>query len=337
MNTLELSIAFQTNKPLSEYARIAQKVEMFGFDMISVYNDLWYQPAWLPLFEMASATDSIKLGVAAVNPFTSHPINIAGNAALLDEKSNGRSYLGIARGAWLDSLGLYPIKPITQLKQAITGIIHLLSQSNEKFESEFFPIMGNESLKWNIPRSKIPILLGSWGLKTIEACFSLINSIKIGGTANPGITQIYASRLKEHASFYGNDVNLVVGAVCVVDEDSEKAKYKAKKEVALYLPVVLDLDSTLSFSSSIVEGITEAMKTYDYDTACDYITDDMLSKFAFAGNPEEISKQIISLYDAGAQRVELGTPHGLTMDSGVDLLGKEVLPTVKLHLDTKFG
>ena len=110
MNTPELSIAFQTNKSLSEYARKAQKVEIFGFDMISVYNDLWYQPAWFPLFEMASATSTIKLGVAAVNPFTSHPINIAGNASLLDEKSNGRSYLGIARGAWLDHLVLFPKK-----------------------------------------------------------------------------------------------------------------------------------------------------------------------------------------------------------------------------------
>ncbi len=40
-----------------------------------------------------------------MNPFTCHPITLAGHVALLDEASRGRAYLGLARGAWLDFLG----------------------------------------------------------------------------------------------------------------------------------------------------------------------------------------------------------------------------------------
>ena len=104
----KFTIALQTNKSLSAYAELAQTIEAFGFDGLSVYNDLYFQPAWLPLLTIANHTEHLRIGPAAVNPFTSHPINIAGHAALLAEAAPGRTYLGLAKGAWLDSLGLKP-------------------------------------------------------------------------------------------------------------------------------------------------------------------------------------------------------------------------------------
>src|SRR5689334_117545 len=104
----QLSIAFQTDKPITAYGALAAVVESYGFDVVSVYNDMLYQPAWLPLLMMAQHTSHIRLGVAAVNPFTCHPINIASNIALIDEMSQGRAYLGLTRGSWLDFIGIKP-------------------------------------------------------------------------------------------------------------------------------------------------------------------------------------------------------------------------------------
>jgi 5,10-methylenetetrahydromethanopterin reductase len=36
-----------------------------------------------------------------------------------------------------------------------------------------------------------------------------------------------------------------------------------------------------------------------------------------------------TLLQAGATRVEFGTPHGLTAASGIELLGRRVLPAVR--------
>ena len=102
MNQPTVTVAFQTDKPLAAYGLLAATVERYGFDGVTVYNDMLYQPAWLPLLEMARATQRLRVGVAAVNPFTCHPINMAGNIALIDEAAQGRAYLGIARG------GSYP-------------------------------------------------------------------------------------------------------------------------------------------------------------------------------------------------------------------------------------
>ena len=53
-----LSIAFQTNKPINAYGPLAEAAEGYGFDGVSVYNDMLYQPAWLPLLEMAPPLSS---------------------------------------------------------------------------------------------------------------------------------------------------------------------------------------------------------------------------------------------------------------------------------------
>ncbi|GAA4334208.1 hypothetical protein GCM10023162_38100 [Klenkia terrae] len=54
--------------------------------------------------------------------------------------------------------------------------------------------------------------------------------------------------------------------------------------------------------------------------------DEVLDLFAFSGTPEQVAVQAQLLVDAGASRVEFGTPHGLTDDRGVELIGTRVLP-----------
>ena len=49
---MELSIAFQTDKPITAYGPLAAQAEAYGFDAVTVYNDMLYQPAWLPLLEI---------------------------------------------------------------------------------------------------------------------------------------------------------------------------------------------------------------------------------------------------------------------------------------------
>lgn len=317
-----LSIAFQTNKPLRDYGPLAQQAEAYGFDGVTVYNDMLYQPAWLPLLEMARHTHRVRLGPAAVNPFTCHPINIAGNIALLDEASNGRAYLGIARGAWLDFIGLHPPQPIAALREAIACVRHLLQQATDPLPGRYFPLAGGDSLRWTIRRPDVPVLLGTWGARTIAACADAVQEIKLGGSANPDVVGWL------RAAIGRAEVGVVLGAVTVVAEDGRAARDLARREVALYLPVVAELDPTLSLDPELVAGLKTAVQTYDFPRAASYISDDLLARFAFAGTPGDIIAQAEAISAAGADRIEFGTPHGLSAQAGLELLGKQVLPHV---------
>ncbi len=317
-----LSIAFQTNKPLRDYGPLAQQAEAYGFDGVTVYNDMLYQPAWLPLLEMARHTHRVRLGPAAVNPFTCHPINIAGNIALLDEASNGRAYLGIARGAWLDFVGLNPPHPVAALREAIACVRHLLQQATDPLPGRYFPLAGGDSLRWTIQRPDVPVLLGTWGARTIAACADAVQEIKLGGSANPDVVGWL------RAAIGRAEVGVVLGAVTVVAEDGRAARDLARREVALYLPVVAELDPTVSLDPELVVRLKTAVQTYDFALAASYISDDLLARFAFAGTPGDIIAQAEAIFAAGADRIEFGTPHGLSAQAGLELLGKQVLPHV---------
>ncbi len=318
-----LSIAFQTDKPIAAYGPLAMTVETYGFQAVTVYNDLLYQPAWLPLLEIARHTQHIQLGPAAVNPFTCHPINIAGNIALIDEMAHGRAYLGLCRGSWLDFVGLQPEHPVTALREALACIRLLLSQSIEPYRGKVFSLAGGEALRWSIRRPDLPFLLGTWGAHTMRACMADIDAVKIGGTANPDVMPQIRHALAGAAASAGRapaDIDLVAGAVTVVDRDGQAARALARREVALYLPVIAAFDPTLAIEPERLRRIRAAADAFDFERAGRDIPDTLLRRVAFAGTPNDVSEQAAALFDVGVHRVEFGTPHGLTPSEGLRLL-----------------
>jgi 5,10-methylenetetrahydromethanopterin reductase len=332
MNQHTISIAFQTDQPLAAYGALAAAAEGYGFDGVTVYNDMLFQPAWLPLLEIARSTQRVRIGPAAINPFTCHPINIAGTIALLDEASEGRAYLGLARGAWLDFVGLDPPRPITALREAFECVRHLLEQSHAHYQGQIFRLAGGDSLRWRILRPNIPLLLGAWGVRAIRACAALVDEVKIGGTANPDAIRLACAEVAAAAQAAGRDpqaIGVVAGAVTVVDHDGAAARALARRKAALYLPVIAELDRTLQLEPELLGRIRAAAAAYDFERAARDISDELLRRVAFAGTPAQVAAQAQALFDAGATRVEFGTPHGLSEETGMRLLGEVVLPALR--------
>jgi 5,10-methylenetetrahydromethanopterin reductase len=119
-----------------------------------------------------------------------------------------------------------------------------------------------------------------------------------------------------------------VGAVTVVDRDREVARALARRQVAPYLGVVAGLDATLDDPEWLTRVRANTAKN-DYVAIAGDLSDDVLDRFAFAGTPADICRQVEQLRAAGATRVEFGTPHGVEDPAeGIRLLGTEVLPGV---------
>src|SRR5690242_6158895 len=96
----------------ADYAVIGRRAEDAGFDTITVFGDLMFQPPALVLHEIALVTERVRLGVAAYSPWTLHPVEVAGQVAYLDHVSGGRAFYGLVRGAWLDRLGIDQTKSL---------------------------------------------------------------------------------------------------------------------------------------------------------------------------------------------------------------------------------
>ena len=129
----ELGLGLQTDKRPGDYAPLARAAEEAGFDVVTAFNDLWFQPVLPALLEIAAATSRVRVGPSCLNPFTVHPVEIAGQTAVLDSASHGRAFLGLARGGWLDSLGVDQSAPVTAIREAWEIVRRLLAGDESGF------------------------------------------------------------------------------------------------------------------------------------------------------------------------------------------------------------
>jgi 5,10-methylenetetrahydromethanopterin reductase len=247
-------------------------------------------------------TDRIRLGPAALNPFTLHPYEIAGQTAVLDSVSNGRAFLGLTKGAWLGRLGIEEERPLAALREAVAIIEALLAGDDAGVAGERFTLQPGAKLSYPRVRESVPLLIGTWGPATARWAGTVADELKLGGSANPDLVPVARGWIDNPA------VTLVVGSVSVVDEDGEWARERARAAVEPYLGVVAHLDPTLDLQHG--------------ETA-------PLERFCIAGTPEDVAARVVELWDAGADRVELGTPHGRTPLDGVDLICERVLPLLR--------
>jgi 5,10-methylenetetrahydromethanopterin reductase len=330
----EIGLGIQSDKRGEDYAALAALAEDCGFDVLSVFGDLLFQPPVYPLLEMARVTSRVRLGAACWNPYTMHPYEIAGQLAALQQVSGGRAYLGLARGTWLDAIGICQDRPVTRLREAVRVIRALLAGDGDAVAGEVFRLAAGTRLRYELPGELPPVLIGTWGPATAAMAGELADEVKVGGTANPAMIGVMRQRLAPGLALAGRKsdaVGVVVGAVTVVDEDGAAARAKARTEVAMYLDTVGALDPTVELPAGLLDGLARRVAAGDHDAAGRLIPDDILDLFAFSGTPEQVALQARRLIDAGASRVEFGTPHGLTDRSGVELLGRAVLPRLVRH------
>ena len=139
---------------------------------------------------MARVTERVRLGPAALNPFTLHPYEIAGQTAMLDLASGGRAYLGLVKGAWLDQLGLDEERPLVALREAVEIVQKLLAGDTSGVAGERFTLAPGTALAYERVRPSVPLLIGTWGERTAAWAGTVADELKIGGSANPELVPV---------------------------------------------------------------------------------------------------------------------------------------------------
>ena len=332
MATREMSIAFQTDKRAQAYIDLAKLVNEYPFDAVSVYCDAPYHPSYGPLLLMAPHIQRARIGPSGVPPSRAHPLDIAAQTALLADLAAGGVYIGLVRGGWLADHGIAELEPpITAIRESIAIIRKALQGESVAYAGRVFQIAEHVRAPYPLPDADIPLQIGTWGENLSALAGELADEVKIGGSANPDVIPVIADYIAAGEARAGRDsgVKLVIGAVSVIDEDRDRARWQARKAVSLYMPIVSELDPTLDIDPELMTRVEAHVNAGDNEKAARLIPDDILDRFMFAGAPADIIAQCEGLYDAGAQRIELGTPHGVReAATGIHLIGKKVIPAL---------
>jgi len=337
MTKHEISIAFQTNKRAQDYIALAKLVNEYAFDAVSVYCDAPFHPSYAPLMLMAPHIKRARVGPAAVPPARIHPLDIAAQTALLADMAQGGVYIGLARGGWLSEHGITESKSgIQAIRESVEIIRRLLEGESAAFTGQVYQIAEHVRAPYPLPADDIPFLIGTWGKKLAALAGELADEVKIGGSANPNVIPVIADYIavgEEKVGRARGSVSVVIGAVSVIDANRERARWAARKSVSLYLPIVSRLDPTLEMDPELMARVQAQVRAGENSKAARLISDDILERFAFAGNAVDIIAQCERLFEAGAQRIEFGTPHGVQeAATGIRLIGQEVIPALGSYL-----
>jgi 5,10-methylenetetrahydromethanopterin reductase len=250
----------------------------------------------------------------------------------VDAASGGRAYIGLAKGSWLEAIGLEARRPIAHLRDAVGFIRALLDGEGRGYDGATFRLAPGVRMRYPLVRPDVPILLGSWGPLGMTLAGEVADEIKVGGSANPAMVEVARSRVDRGIDRVGRApgaVGIVLGAVTVVDEDGDAARAHARREVAMYLDVIAALDPTVELPADLLPAIRARLAEGDDEGAGRLVPRDVLDLFAFAGSPDDVAAQAQRLIAAGVDRIEFGTPHGIDSGRGIELLGRRVLPQLE--------
>ena len=327
----EFGLGLAASDEPRSYGPFAQAIEARGFDAIQVYGDLLFEPPALVLGQMAAATSRIRLGLGCLNPFTLHPVEIAGQLAYLDRLSAGRTQLGLVRGAWLEQLGIDQRMTISAIRDTVQIVRRLLAGDRSGYAGPVFQLGEGLGFNFDVLRPEVPLAIGTWSPKLSAVAVEVdADEVAIGGTANPLVVKV----MRERVGDSDTSPRITVNPVTVVDQDGARARAKAKADAAMYVEVVAKLDPTVEIDPELVRRLGELVAVGEHEAAGNLISDDVLSIFAIAGTVDEVTDHALRLYEAGVQRIDFGGPYGIDLETGLDLL-QEVMKrcTSELGID----
>ncbi len=320
---MRFSVRLNNDLPLSQYADLARAAESAGFDQFWVSNDLFLRSVWVILSLAATATSRIQVGTCIVNPYTTHPAEIAMAAATLDELSSGRVCLGLSSGAsdFLQWVRIRPQRPLTRVVETV----HALRQL---FNGEAADVWSEEA-HLRFPTRQIPIYIGAMSPGMLRA---------IGRVADGGLPLLFPpehfSVAMQHiraglaeAGRSPDDVDVAACIWCSVSADGASAEGVLREKIAYYghalSPLIL---YSLGVAHEEFEPIqTAVMIDKDINRARDMVTPQML-RIGISGTPRDLIPRLEGLVAAGARHLSFGPPLGPDPVAAIQLLGREVLP-----------
>ncbi len=281
---------------------LAVGVERAGFDRLGISDVVLWHDCWVLMALCAARTERLEFGPLVTNPYSRHPVVLAGAVATLSEASDGRAFLGLGVGAGLEQFGIDYPRPVRTLREAVRICRGLWSGEEVTFAGEVFS--ADRARLKNVPATTPALVLGSRSPGVMRLAGELADRVLIGArywsAAQAGE---YRGWLAEGAARVGRppgDLEISPRLTVCISDDGELARRSVKRYVAHYLSILRppDLGLPPGLIGKIDEALGEARGWYfDHDrhdppALFDLIDDDLVERFAVAGTPAECVDQI---------------------------------------------
>ena len=279
---------------------LARLVEEAGFARLGISDVVFWPDCFMLQALCAQATNRIAVGAMVTNPYTRHPVVLAGALATLDDVAPGRAFCGLGVGAGLEPLGIGYPKPVATLRQAVADIRTLLAGGE----------VGGEHLIRSAAHP-VPISIGTRSPQVMRLAGEVADIALVGGRClSAELADTYRIWLAEGAARSGRTLDHFETAprlTLCCSNDGKLARRSVKRYAAHYLTIIRPPD--LAVSPDRMVAIEAALarsrgwyfdhNRFDAPELDDLIDDRLVEAFTIVGTPEECGEQLAAVLDMG--------------------------------------
>ena len=280
-------------------ARLADKM---SFSTLWVLDSpLLFHEVYTLLGALAVSTERIRLGTAVTNPLTRHPTVTASAFSTLAELSGGRATLGISVGdSALKSMNL-DVARMATLAETVALCRKLLRGE---------AVSCGEGKMAQLPRvaPPVPIYVAATGPKMLALAGKIADGvILMNGVAPELICE--AVRIvregKRAADREQESVRIAVWAACHPSRDA--VKFNVARAILRNIPGPVE-NLTRKVAAQVKQVYDYRQHGYAQADFARLIPDEIVSRYAFFGDPSAIARQIASLAACDVDEVVLAIP-----------------------------
>jgi len=318
MKALELT----PEHPVDEITELAVQAEETGFDTVFAACHYFNRDPFVTLSRIAAATEDIRLGPAAANPYETHPLTLASQVATIQEVSDGRAVFGVGPGdrSTLQSMGVERDSPLRRVLETFKVAQDLWAGETVDADGTFtaqdaaleFPVEG-----------EIPVYVGAQGPHMLRMSAKHADGVLYNAShpkdfawAADQIEQGLDERPDERGEF-----EFAAYASVSVADDEQDAREAARPPVAFIVggaaPPVLDRHD---IDADAARAVGEAIEAGAFTEAFGQVTEGMIDAFSIAGTPEQVASQVDAVLEY-ADGFVAGSPLGPDLEDAIRLAG----------------
>ncbi|WP_136716716.1 5,10-methylenetetrahydromethanopterin reductase [Halorientalis salina] len=317
------AIELTPEHPVEEITDLAVQAEETGFDAVFAACHYFNRDPFVTLSRIADATDDVRLGPAAANPYDSHPLTLASRVATLQEVSDGRAVMGVGPGdrSTLSALGVERDKPLRRVLETFKTAQDLWAGESVDLDGTFQA--NDATLEYEVPGT-IPVYVGAQGPHMIRMAAKHADGVLYNGSHPRDFAwaaEQVEKGLDERPDGRG-EFDFAAYASVSIAEDGEAAREAARPPVAFIAggaaPPVLDRHD---LDRERAEAVGAAIEAGEFSEAFGLVTEEMIEAFCIAGTPEEVEEKIAAVREYTDSFV-VGSPLGPDLETAIDLAGE---------------
>ena len=294
----------ESGPELGQYGKLAERA---GFESIWVTERYFHEETFSMLGYLAASTNTIRLGVGVVNPFTRHPALLAMAAATTDRISGGRLILGLGRSdrpVIEGKMGVAYDESRAALGETVGALRRLLAGETETDRAGLLT-MNNVHLGVSPVQSSVPIYLAGIGPKALRLAGAVADGVLLNAYVPTEYVRFAVRQVRAGAADAGRDPDAVdIACMTVVrpTEDPAKTRASLKQRMVRLLDephvgeVLLEKGG---FDAGILGPLRQSVKEDGGKRAVDLVTDEMVNAFYLVGSQSDIKRRVGEYRAAG--------------------------------------